>query len=599
MNAIFILSLREITRLRSRFSGKTRIALLAIILLAAVVGYVVYQQDIGISRSLYIVGVSEDTPTIGDKRFHTIEMDPYEGFQQLWEGKIDLYMEGDEVAYRKRSNRSLYALGAIKEYLERYELLEIASEYEIDKAFPLRIEVRHVRADDEISGGAVTGSFVDIVKPESMPSYAPPPEPGTESADPSQSGSPPVTDDAVRKQLDEFRTSGGLPEFKAEFISDEEILVPSLARPPIPMAQVVLAFLYVVPLFFVGVFFTSSFMEEKINRKLIVLLSAPVTPFQVIIGKMMPYVVYSIIAIIVITLIMGGNIPLSLAIFIPVSMLIFGALLMVALLYRTFKDQTFFSILAAWLVIAYLVTPAMFTGLSDISYFSPLTLAVEMYREDTFWLKEYLLATVPLYLLFAVILFVGVRIFNEEYLMGFRPLHQKLSEAINLVMDRRHLSFSVMLVSLMLIPVVLMIQFASIVIGLNWNDTSSLAVIFPLAILSEEIAKSSSIAVLLQNNAISSMRSVIKYSFLSALGFFIGEKFLLYLTLNVVSETMFVQAALGSGWLVLPLAMHVITTCAVGVLSARWGIRFYPLALLAGVIIHGGYDLIVMWGQIF
>ncbi|MFO8101479.1 MAG: ABC transporter permease subunit [Dehalococcoidia bacterium] len=544
------------------------------------------------SRHLYTVGVSEDAPHITDERFKIIEVDPCIGHQQLWEGKLDLYIDGDDVRYRNNNERSLYALGAVKEYLEKQEILRISSEYEINQAFPLRIEARHMQVEDEITRGGETGSFEDLLEP------VPSPEPGTVS--------PPTaakTDEAVKQQLEEFRTSGNLPEFEAEFVSEEEILVPSLSRPPIPLAQVVLAFIYVIPIFLVGVFFTSSFMEEKINRKLIVLLSAPVTPFQVISGKMLPYIAYSIIAIIVITLILSGDILLNLAIFIPVSMFIFSALLMVALLYRTFKDQTFFSILAAWLVIAYLLTPAMFTGLSDVSYFSPLTLAIQIYRNESIGVMEYLLATIPLYLLFSVTIFIGVRVFNEEYLMGFRPLHRKVAEAINLVMDRRHLNLSVMLVSLVFIPLVLMIQFASIIIGMNLpntlSDSVSLAVIFPLAIVSEEIAKSSSVAVLLQNRSIGSWRSVVKYSFFAAFGFFLGEKLLLYLTLSVVSETMFVEAALGSGWLILPLAMHFVSTAVVGLLSGRFGIRFYPLAIAAGAIIHGSYNLIVMRGAIF
>jgi hypothetical protein len=223
-----------------------------------------------------------------------------------------------------------------------------------------------------------------------------------------------------------------------------------------------------------------------------------------------------------------------------------------------------------------------------------------MYRDESFGILKYLLSTLPLVLLFSVVIFVGVRIFNEEYLMGFRPLHQKLGEAINLVMDRTHLSLSVLLVSLMLIPVVLMIQFAlmSIVAGLQISDTASFGLILPLAILSEELVKSSSIAVLLQNRAIHSNREVIKYSFFSALGFFIGEKLLLYLTLSVVSKTMFIEAALGAGWLFLPLVMHFATTCVVGLLSKRFGLKLYPVALVAGLIIHGGYNLLVMGGDI-
>ena len=154
-----------------------------------------------------------------------------------------------------------------------------------------------------------------------------------------------------------------------------------------------------------------------------------------------------------------------------------------------------------------------------------------------------------------------------------------------------------------MMPAYHQIQFAAIIIGMNLPealpDSVAFAVIFPLAIISEEIAKSSSVAVLLQNRDIGSWRSVVKYSFFAAFGFFIGEKLLLYLTLSVVSETMFVEAALESGWLLLPLAMHFVSTTVVGLFAARLGVRLYPLALAAGAIIHGAYNLIVMRGAIF
>ncbi len=35
-------------------------------------------------------------------------------------------------------------------------------------------------------------------------------------------------------------------------------------------------------------------MDEKMNRRLTILLSAPITPFQIILGKMLPYVIFAL-----------------------------------------------------------------------------------------------------------------------------------------------------------------------------------------------------------------------------------------------------------------------------------------------------------------
>ncbi|MFT3895767.1 MAG: hypothetical protein QM730_29465 [Anaerolineales bacterium] len=139
---------------------------------------------------------------------------------------------------------------------------------------------------------------------------------------------------------------------------------------------------------FISIFFTSSFMEEKINRRLTILLSAPVTPFQIILGKMLPYVIFTLAAIAFIAMQTKGNVLLTLAIFLPTTLFIFAIYLMVPLFYRTFKDVTFIAMLVTTLTTAYLVFPAMFTDVTDLSFISPLTLGRENVSQRTVWLAR-------------------------------------------------------------------------------------------------------------------------------------------------------------------------------------------------------------------
>ena len=611
MKNVLIISKREITRLRSRFTGRSRIVMTGVVALAITVSFVVYQQDLVLSKSLYTVGVSSDGPSITDERFNVLTLDGKSGYKKLYQKSIDVYIHGKDVVSRG-DQRSQYATGALKQYLAKQELARISDEYDIDKAFPLRIEVRHLKTEKPSLNAQPRVSLSDILgtrKTPASPSASSEPlaptfdEPdaqesndtaGTESRQVTPPRVASATDAAVRQQLEKLESGIKLPEFKAEFIADKEIIVPSLMNPPTPLAQVMIAFFYVVPLFFVSVFFTSSFMEEKTNRKLIILMSAPVTPLQIILGKMLPYLAYSIICIIGITLLLRGDVLLGLAIFIPVMLFIISIYLMVALLYRTFKDQTFFSVLAVWVITAYLVAPAMFSGVSDLSYISPLTLAVQMFRGESFGLTEYFLSTTPMYLVFLLALFVGTRIFNEEYLMGFRPLHTKLAEAVYLAMDKNHLSMSILLLSLFVIPIVFMVQLASIVMASNLPMPISLWALLAISVIAEEIAKSAGIAVLLKNNVIKSRRHIVAFSFISALGFLVGEKLLLYLALSVVSESMFTDAIFSAGLLIAPLTMHFVATCAVCLLTSRLGIRLYPVAIVAGAVIHALYNLYII-----
>jgi len=545
-----------------------------LIAVALLVSYFVAQQGLVMGRDIYNIGVSPDGPTINDGRFQVSVMDKAEGMQKLNDGSIDLYVDG-ETALTRADKRSQYAAGALGQYLEKSEVSRLIVQYDINKSFPLRVEV------NSLNVGPTATSTTPII-----------------TAVPAATGND--TSAAVRQQIEELQ-NGSNNKFQAQFVSDKEIIIPSLMNPPVPLSQVVLAFLYIVPVLFMGIFFNSSFMEEKTNRKLNILMSTPVTPFDVIAGKMLPYVAFSLVIVIGITLYLGGDLLLSLAIFLPVILFIFAIYLMVSLIYRTFKDQTFFSMAAITFVTGYLVLPALFTGINNVSYISPLTLAVQMYRGESFTLTEYVLSTAPMYLVFALSMFVGVRIFNEEYLMGFGPLYRKAADAIYLSINKDHLYISIAILSLLLIPAVFMVQMIiailSLMVPVSLPPMVFLAILLALCVLVEEVAKSAGIVTLLDNKKVSSARTVLLLSAASAIGFFIGEKVLLFLSLSVVSNVLLLDVLGSADLLILPLIAHFIFTSIVCLTTKKLGTKYYPLAIVAGSLVHFLYNYAILAQQ--
>lgn len=590
MKTILVISKREIARLTTRFRGRSLVAVLALVILTIIGSYIIYHQDLAISKNMYNVGVSADTPAIYDSRFNIIPMERAAGYRGVQDGIIDVYLDGDNIVSGD-AERSEYAAGALAQYLQKQDLLRIAGEYEIDQAFPLRIEIGYL--DTEWTG-PVTTETPEAESPEATSSPVLPPDDPHGTPPETVPAAPSAGDEAVRQQLEDFVKKKQLPEFRAEFVAENDIIIPSLTTPPIPLAQVIIAFLYIVPVFFVSIFFTSSFTEEKVSRKLIVLLSAPVTRIQIILGKMLPYLAYSILIIIGATLVLGGNVLLGLAIFIPVMLFIFSIYLMVALTYRTFKDQTFFSMLAVSLMTVYLVGPAIFAGVNDLSYISPLTLAVDMYRGESFGASEYFLATTPLLLVFALTMFVATRVFNEEYLMSFRPLHVKAAEAISLAMGRTRMGLSTMMLSMFLVPLVLMVELAVVLFVTNLSLPFMMGLILIISAIVEETAKSAGVAILLHKRIISRKRDVLKLAALSALGFMLAEKLLLLIVMSVVSDSLVVRELFSGGLILVPLALHVVATSVVCLSTARFGTRFYPLAVVFGSLIHVTYNLTVV-----
>jgi ABC-type Na+ efflux pump permease subunit len=572
MSKILQVAKREVGRFRARFSGRSQPVVLALIVVSLIVSYFVAQQGLVIGKGIYTIGISPDGPAIDDLRFSVLSLDRATGQRMLADGSIDLYMDG-ETALARSDDRSQYAAGALRQYLEKAETTRLIEQYDINRSFPLRVEVGYLYA-------------TATPAPTGVATMAP-----TATND---------TSAAVKAQIEELK-NGSSTKFKAEFVSDKEVLIPSLMTSSVPLAQVVLAFLYIVPVLFMGIFFNSSFMEEKTNRKLNVLMSAPLTPLDIIAGKMLPYIAFSLALVIAITLALGGELLPALAIFLPIILFIFAIYLVVALVYRTFKDQTFFSMAAMTFVIGYLVFPALFTGINDVSYISPLTLAVQMYRGESFSLAQYALSTAPMYLVFGVAMFVGVRIFNEEYLLGFGPLYRKMADAVYLAIDKNHLYVSIGFISLLTIPVVFMVQMIiailSLMIPVSLPTMVYMAILLVLCVIVEEVAKSVGIATLLENRKVSSTKTLLVLAACSAIGFFIGEKVLLYLSLSVVSNIMLLEAIGSTGLLIIPLIAHFIFTSIVCLLTQKLGTKYYPLAVMAGSLVHFVYNFVILAQQ--
>lgn len=549
MNQVLVIAWREITRLRKRFGGGG--SPLTVLVLLGVLAFTSYtlRDSVTLGNGLYRVGVSGDVPTIRDSRFSVMEVSIEEGQILLAEKKIDLLIVGSEV-FAREDDKSQFAERAMKQYMEKEELVRVGNSFAEGEAFPLRVGINYLGAEQSSAGN-----------------------------------------EALALPTVESETT--IPTTKPE-----EVIIPSLTPPPAPFTQVLVALIYILPITFISIFFTSSFMDEKANRRLIVLLSAPVNPFQIIFGKMLPYAVFALSTTALIAYFTNTNVPLALAIFAPTTLFIFAIYLMVPLFYRTFKDTTFISMLVTTMTTAYLVFPAMFTNSSDLAYISPLALAVKMYRNEPFGWREYLLPSLPMTAVFVFAMFAGTRLLNEEFLMGYKPITRKIGDAIYLMMAHSKPWFAVMLWSFLVIPVVYMAQVVMLAFATNLPVRLIVGAVLLAAAFIEELVKTVGIVVLAERGVIKSVREILWLSFLSSLGFLIGEKLLVFVSVSVVSEAQVSTALFQAGvFLLIPLAAHFIFVAIVNLLRIK--LRFpYWLALVLGTILHVIYDATILRGGI-
>ena len=573
MKIVLVIARREVDRFRSRFQGSSRKSLIVLLGVAIYLSYLAFGSGATVIQSIYRIGISPNGPIVDDARFTSETMDVAEGQQRLADHSIDVYVHDTELMFRE-DDRSQYAVGALKQYFDKERVFDLAERYPLEQAFPLRVSVDYIvgspGAAANVDGQSVSARLELLEQSASAP--------GEE------------VDDEVSRQYQRLLNSSIVPEFK---LSGEEIVIPSLTEPPIPFTQVVIAFLYVLPIAFISVFFTSSFMDEKIDKRITVLLAAPIKPIEVILGKMLPYFTFSLATIVLMTLLLRGNVFLTLAIFFPVVAFMFAVYLMVPLLYRTFRDTTFISMLAITLMTSLLVFPAMFSGLNDFSYLSPLTLVVHMYRGELFGIQEYLFASTPMILIFFIALYVSSKILNEEFLMAYQPITRKLAEAIFLLVNHQRPYLSIILLSLLFIPIIYLIQLVVLAIALNFPLRYAVLVLLGVSILFEELAKSIGVMVMYQKKYDRPVKQIFALAFVSALGFLIGEKLLLYLSLSVVSDSALSTAMFSSGFLLIPLAAHFVFTSVACLLHARYNVR-YIFAIVAAAALHMLYNVSIL-----
>jgi RsiW-degrading membrane proteinase PrsW (M82 family) len=114
----------------------------------------------------------------------------------------------------------------------------------------------------------------------------------------------------------------------------------------------------------------------------------------------------------------------------------------------------------------------------------------------------------------------------------------------------------------------------------------------------EEVAKSVGIVVLAKHRVVTSFRDILLLSFLSGLGFLIGEKLLLLLSISMVSQASVSGALFGAGlFLFIPLIAHFVFTTIVTLLATKTKLP-YMMALIVGTVVHFIYNWYLMGGRL-
>ena len=143
----------------------------------------------------------------------------------------------------------------------------------------------------------------------------------------------------------------------------------------------------------------------------------------------------------------------------------------------------------------------------------------------------------------------------------------------------------------------LIIVVLSTMIPVSLPTMMLLSILLVFCVIVEELAKSSGIVMLIEHKIAGSTKQILVLSFLSAFGFFIGEKVLMYLSLSIISSNVLMEALGSANLLLIPLIAHFVFTAVICLGTKKFGVKYYPYALIAGAFLHFLYDFVILSQQ--
>jgi ABC-type Na+ efflux pump permease subunit len=571
---------------------KRTVAIMAVSVVAMVLvaGLAASSGASGLDSGLYRIGVDESSsyyaPASEDAAFVVQEPDP----AAVERGDQELLFVGTQLVSSPQSPKERAALGEFRTSVDQYN--------------------RELMADDDNRTAAQPVSVTLVYLEQSGVSETLASDEGSGDDGGSDGGSGGSGGDGGSAGGSTDSDAGGLAGLGAGLTGGSTTGSPSDIQPPFPFESLVLAFLFIVPMNFVIQAYGSTMLSERLNRRGELLLVSPVSRFDIIAGKTLPYFLGAMGVVTAITLglrfsgLTAGGGPIAILAVLPIALLFLSATFCGAMFARSFKELTFVTVTVTVSLTSYAFVPAIFTDVTPIALISPLTVVVRDLQAQAVTLGDFVFATAPPTLTAVVLFGLGAGLYREEDMFTQRAIPLKVLDALS---GRIKSKWSALKLSAILLPFVFVAELAAVALLFALGDIS-IPLILVAVVVIEEIAKSIHLyAGFTSGRYDRSLRTGLVVGALSGVGFFLAEKatVLAQFVNPGLREIPTSQAGLElvpAGvplpivllvLLLLPLVLHVVTA-AISSLGARRSRGSYLLALAAAMAIHFAYNYTVV-----
>ena len=571
-------------------------SIILFVLLMVVTGFTA-QTGLHLQDGMYQVGVDDHQVAqllAGDARFSVYLLDA--PTLNANRNSFDLIIVQGTV-YSSATDKANAAQKTLGRDYSKYVNSIYNTENDLFAAYPLWIDTKSVKSELTFLA-TQSGQYVSAAPRR----IAPVPE-GEIKNVPTPSPALAISQEDLRRELVQSNAKNTQISRYTEALSTSSSMgtfkTPAQLSPPLPFDSIILVFVFIFPLYFTSQFFMMSIMNERIERKGEILLSTPLRTSSIIIGKALPYFIGMVAICAGLTVYIKAS-PVIILPLIPVIFFFLANALLIGMLSRSFKELSFISIFFSTVATSYLFFPSIFANVHVISLISPLTLIVLTIQGSAWTITDYLYSTSLFWLTGAVLFYIAARNFKDERLFSEKKLVSRMREFLSEILPQKYPFLSLFLLSGFAIPFVFMVQMMCLVLFFNLPMPYSLVFLLLFAALIEEIAKGVGIYTIYSRDpAFLSWKNLVLACTATAIGFLVGEKLLLFVTLAQISDSVFgsiLFLSLGSLWL--PLLLHFVCVLIVACSLKIWGRKGFVPGLAIAMIVHCLYNLYFILGWI-
>lgn len=534
----------EIRKLRKRYGIGSLLLIILTTAISVSLGYASVLSGVDSDRGIYSANIEVSLET-----FETSD-------------NPDVVLS-DSKLFVERSDKSLAAADELLKYLKEEHRRKIENEFG-ELAHPVKVSVVYLDPSK-------------ITLPEKVEEEKEKPPPKTDEEKSQKSVGNKSSSDSALKTITATvtttttvkatttaveKTATHSQASNTSYIPPEDIQTPSLVD------RMVLAFLFVIPSYFAVQVFSSSLTEDKLLRRLEVLLSA-ISRSNLIFGKMLPYFLLSLFSALSVSIYLGSFLAFLFAI--PVVLFLFSAHTFVVMISRSYREATFLLLVVSLLITIYAFIPAVFSTAIPLSKISPITLLLAYIQGDELAVTDLALSFAHYFTMVLMLFYFGMKALNPDISYG-KEIFQKLVEISRLSITSDYVAFIIAFLS---ISFAFMAELFAILVIFTLPHQLMIPALLVCVAVVEELIK----------GVIIFSHSTLKRAVFTAIGFFLGEKILILF--NVLQE--YSIAFLGQ-FLVLPLILHIATALSI-VFMAKKG---YWKALGFAIALHAVYDYAVV-----